>query len=67
MGDSTLTVSFGSREDVRNEVRERIRAFGPGGGFIFNAVHNIQSLVPVENVVEMYKTAREYGRYPLSF
>ena len=65
--DTQRTLPFGSREDVRKEVRERIRAFGPGGGFIFNAVHNIQSLVPVENVVEMYKTAREYGRYPLSF
>jgi len=64
--DTQRTLPFGNREDVRKEVRERIRAFGPGGGFIFNAVHNIQSLVPVENVVEMYKTAREYGRYPLN-
>ena len=65
--DTQRTLPFGSREDVQKEVRERIRIFGPGGGFIFNAVHNIQSLVPVENVIEMYKTAREYGGYPLSF
>ncbi|MBZ5564117.1 MAG: methyltransferase [Acidobacteriia bacterium] len=64
--DTQRTLPFGTREDVRKEVRERIRAFAPGGGFVFNAVHNIQSLVPVENVLEMYKTAREDGCYPLS-
>jgi uroporphyrinogen-III decarboxylase len=53
------------RRRSAQEVCERIRAFGPGGGFVFNAVHNIQALVPVENVLTMYRTAREYGRYPL--
>ena len=32
---------------------------------MFAAVHNIQALVPVENVLAMYRTAREYGKYPL--
>jgi hypothetical protein len=32
---------------------------------VFNAVHNVQALVPVENVLAMYRTAREYGTYPL--
>lgn len=63
--DTQRTLPFGTAEDVRREVRERLRAFGPGGGFVFNAVHNIQALVPVENVLAMYETAREYGRYPL--
>ena len=63
--DTQHTLPFGTTEEVRREVRERIRAFGPGGGFVFNAVHNIQALVPVENVLAMYETAREYGRYPL--
>ena len=52
-------------QEVRDEVRERIRAFAPGGGFVFNAVHNVQALVPVENVLAMYRAAREYGTYPL--
>ena len=63
--DTQRTLSFGSPHEVREEVRERIRAFGPGGGFVFNAVHNVQALVPVENVLAMYRTAREYGSYPL--
>jgi len=63
--DTQHTLPFGTTEDVRREVRQRIRAFGPGAGFVFNGVHNIQALVPVENVLAMYETAREYGRYPL--
>jgi len=63
--DTQRSLPFGTAEEVRREVRERIRAFGRGGGFVFNAVHNIQALVPVENVLAMYETAREHGRYPL--
>jgi hypothetical protein len=63
--DTQGTLPFGSPQEVREEVRERIRAFGPGGGFVFNAVHNIQALVPAENVLALYRTAREFGTYPL--
>ena len=63
--DTQSTLPFGSPQEVREEVRERLRAFGPGGGFVFNPVHNVQALVPVENVLAMYRTAREYGTYPL--
>ncbi|MGA2984451.1 MAG: uroporphyrinogen decarboxylase family protein [Terriglobia bacterium] len=63
--DTQSTLPFGSPQEVREEVRERIRAFGPGGGFVFNAVHNVQALVPLENVLAMYRTARESGSYPL--
>lgn len=63
--DTQSTLPFGSAQEVRQEARERIRAFAPGGGFVFNAVHNVQALVPVENVLAMYRAAREYGTYPL--
>ena len=62
--DTQRTLPYGTTEDVRRQVRERMRAFGPRGGFVFTAVHNIQALVPVENVLAMYETAREHGRYP---
>lgn len=63
--DTQHTLPFGSPQQVRAEVRERIRAFAPGGGFVFNAVHNVQALVPVENVLAMHHAVREYGVYPL--
>jgi hypothetical protein len=63
--DTQRTLPFGTPDEVRREVRERIRAFGPGGGFVFNTIHNVQPQVPVENLLAMFETVREYGRYPL--
>jgi hypothetical protein len=63
--DTQSTLPFGSTDDVRGEVCERLKLFAPGGGFVFNAVHNIQAQVPVANVLAMYETAFRYGRYPL--
>ena len=53
-------------ETVRQDVRHRIDAFGPGGGFILSPCNHIQHDVPPENIVAMYEEARAYGRYPLS-
>ena len=63
--ETQRTLPFGSPEDVRREVAERIAVFGPGGGYVFAAIHNIQAGTPVENVVAMFEAAREAGRYPL--
>jgi len=32
--------------------------FAPGGGYVFNQVHNIQADVPPENIVAMLETVR---------
>lgn len=53
------TLPFGTPDDVRKEVRERINIFRHGGGFVFNPVHNIQSGTRVENLLAMYDTVRE--------
>ena len=63
--DTQKTLPFGTADEVRREVRERIRTFGQGGGYVFNTVHNVQPLSPVENVLAMYDAVREHGRYPL--
>jgi len=63
--DTQKTLPFGSPEDVRAEVAERIRALAPGGGYVFNAVHNIQAKTPVENVLAMFAAAQAVGRYPI--
>ncbi|MCL6431596.1 MAG: uroporphyrinogen decarboxylase family protein [Anaerolineae bacterium] len=63
--DTQRTLPFGTPEEVRAEVRERIRTFGPGGGFVFNTVHNVQARVPVENLVSLYEAVRDRGWYPV--
>ncbi|MGA2630063.1 MAG: uroporphyrinogen decarboxylase family protein [Terriglobia bacterium] len=63
--DTQWTLPFGAAEEVRAEVRQRIRTFGPGGGFVFNTTHNVQARVPRENLLALYETVKEYGRYPV--
>jgi uroporphyrinogen-III decarboxylase len=63
--DTQRTLPFGTPEQVREEVRQRIKVFGVGGGFVFNPVHNVQSRAPIANILAMYETVRESGRYPL--
>jgi hypothetical protein len=59
--DTQRTLAFGTREEVRAEVLERCEVFGRDGGFVFNAVHNIQANVPIENIVAMFKAVREFN------
>ncbi|MEI8121504.1 MAG: uroporphyrinogen decarboxylase family protein [bacterium] len=63
--DTQNVLNRGTPDQVRAEVRRRIRDLAPGGGFVFNPVHNIQAGVPVENIIAMFDTAREAGRYPV--
>lgn len=63
--DTQRVLPFGTPAEVREDVRRRIRDLAPGGGFVFNPVHNIQPRVPAQNVVEMFKSAREFGCYPI--
>jgi hypothetical protein len=61
--DTQSTLPFGRPEEVREQVRERMGIFAPGGGYVFNQVHNIQAQVPPENVAAMLDAACEFGRY----
>jgi len=63
--DTQQTLPFGTADEVRAEVRERIRIFGRAGGFVFNTIHNVQSRTPAENLAALYETVREHGHYPL--
>ena len=57
------TLPFGTPEDVRNEVRDRVEALAPGGGYILCTAHNIQADTPVENVQELLRAYKDYGSY----
>lgn len=58
--DTQQTLPFGTPGQVREEVVRRCEIFAPGGGFIFNTVHNIQAGTPVENVVAMLDGLKEF-------
>lgn len=63
--DTQQTLPFGTPEQVREEVRERIRIFGQGGGFVFNPVHNVQARTPPANLAALYTAVAEHRGYPL--
>ncbi|MHB8969709.1 MAG: uroporphyrinogen decarboxylase family protein [Pirellulaceae bacterium] len=50
-------------ETVREHVRRNVQAWMPGGGYVFNNVHNIQAGVPADNILAMYDAAHEFGFY----
>jgi uroporphyrinogen-III decarboxylase len=54
--DTQMTLPFGTPDDVRREVEQRVRIFGANGGFIFNAIHNVQARIPKENLVALFET-----------
>ncbi len=56
--DTQRTLPYGTPDEVYRQVRERVDLFNDGGGFVFNSVHNIQALVPVENVEAMFRALK---------
>jgi uroporphyrinogen decarboxylase len=61
--DTQETLPNGSPQEVCDEVKRNIDLLAPGGGFVFNTIHNIQADVPPENIVAMYETVLSYGTY----
>ena len=58
--DTQKTLPFGTPEEIRAQVRERMRILGRGGGFVFNTIHNVQARIPVENLLALYQAVAEY-------
>jgi len=53
--DTTKLLPLGSREDVKNAVKNTIKILGKNGGYVLSASHNIQTDIPPENILELYK------------
>jgi len=51
--DTQVVLPGGTPEQVAEHVRERVKMFSPGGGFVFQQVHNIMADVPAENIAAM--------------
>ena len=57
--ETQSVLPFGTPQEVKDNVRRNIDALAPGGGFVFNTIHNIQADVPPENVLTMWEALRE--------
>ena len=55
------TMPFGTPDDVRKEVKERIETMGQNGGFVIAPTHVIAPEVPIENLAAFVEAAKEYG------
>jgi hypothetical protein len=59
--DTQKVLPFGTPAEVREQVLRRCEVFAPGGGFVFNTIHNIQACTPVENIVAMLDAVHEFN------
>ena len=58
--DTRAVLNRGTPAEVKDHVRRNVETFAPGGGFVFNTVHNILPDVPPENIVAMIEALDEY-------
>jgi uroporphyrinogen decarboxylase len=56
---------LGDREDVIHEVKTRISQLANGGGYILAPSNHLQADIPAENVLTLFRTAQEFGQYPI--
>lgn len=63
--DTHRILPYATPQQVREDVRRRMKIFAPGGGFVFATIHNILGDVPPENIVAAFDAAYEYGAYPI--
>jgi uroporphyrinogen decarboxylase len=57
--DTQGVLPTGTPQEVKDEVRHNVAALSPGGGYVFNTIHNIQADVPATNVLAMVEALRE--------
>jgi hypothetical protein len=58
--DTQHTLPFGTPQEIRAQVQERMEILAPQGGFVFNTIHNVQACIPVENLVALYRAVAEH-------
>ncbi len=59
--DTQKTLPFGTPAEVRAQVLERCEIFSKSGGFVFDAIHNVQAGTPTANIVAMIEAVREFN------
>ena len=64
--DCAQLLSWGTRDEVNQAIKDCIAKAGVGGGFICTSSNTIHSGVNPENYLAMVEAIRKYGQYPLS-
>ena len=64
--DLGYTLSLGTPQEVEEEVKEKIRTAGAGGGYCVGSSNSVTAYVPLANYNAMREAAFKYGTYPLS-
>jgi len=59
--DTQRVLPFATPQEVEAHVLRQCEILGRGGGFVFNAVHNVQANVPVENVAAMMGAVKKFN------
>ncbi len=58
--DTQKVLPFGTPEEVRSQVLERLEILSQGGGYVFAPIHNVVAKTPVENLIAMYEAVKEF-------
>ncbi len=58
--DTQHLLSYGTEEEVREDVKRRLDIFAKDGGYVFNPIHNIMPNVPPQNIIAAYETAYNF-------
>jgi len=61
--DTRRMLSEGTPAEIRDHVRQQLEILKPGGGFVFQQVHNILANVPPQNIVAMFEAANTHAPY----
>ena len=59
--DTRKVLNMSTPDEVKRHVLENLELLMPGGGFVFNTVHNILPEVPVENILAIFDAIGEFN------
>jgi uroporphyrinogen decarboxylase len=59
--DTRHVLNRASPKEIKEHVKRRLDIFSPGGGFVFNTIHNILPDVPPENIIAMFEAVHEFN------
>jgi uroporphyrinogen decarboxylase len=57
--DTHFFLTRGTADEIRRHVKQQVEILSPGGGFVFQQVHNILANVPPENIIAMFDAVNE--------